>query len=95
MCSCGKKTTMPSLDTPSAVDASANGSTSCPADSPAGSASGIPRFEYQGGRTLTVVGQGTGYRYRFVGFGARLSVDPRDRASIAAVPELREVPTYP
>jgi hypothetical protein len=48
-------------------------------------------FEYRGGRVLTVVGQGTGYQYRFVGFGARVSVDARDRASLAAVPYLRQV----
>jgi hypothetical protein len=40
---------------------------------------------------LTVTGQGTGYQYRFVGFGARVEVDARDRASLAAVPQLREV----
>jgi hypothetical protein len=49
------------------------------------------QFEYSGGHSITVVGQGTGYRYRFVGFGARLSVDPRDYASLAIVPQLREV----
>ena len=48
-------------------------------------------FEYKGGHSITVVGQGTGYQYRFVGYGARLSVDPRDRASLAIVPQLREV----
>ena len=49
------------------------------------------QFEYNGGHSITVVGQGTGYQYRFVGFGARLSVDPRDYASLAIVPQLREV----
>jgi len=48
-------------------------------------------FEYRGGRVLTVIGQGTGFQYRFVGFGARVFVDARDRASLAAVPHLREV----
>jgi hypothetical protein len=38
-----------------------------------------------------VIGQGTGFQYRFVGYGARLDVDPRDRLSLAAVPSLREV----
>jgi hypothetical protein len=51
----------------------------------------VARFEYRGGRSLTVIGKGTGYQYRFVGYGARLGVDPRDRASLAAVPGLREV----
>lgn len=48
-------------------------------------------FEYLGGSILTVIGQGTGRQYRFVGHGARVRVDPRDRASLAAVPQLREV----
>jgi hypothetical protein len=48
-------------------------------------------FEYRGGHVLTVIGRGTGYQYRFVGFGARVSVDARDRASLAAVPHLREI----
>jgi hypothetical protein len=38
-----------------------------------------------------VTGQGTGYQYRFVGHGARLWVDARDRAPLAAVPHLREI----
>jgi hypothetical protein len=42
---------------------------------------------------LTVIGQGTGLQYRFVGFGARVFVDARDRASLAAAPHLREVRT--
>jgi hypothetical protein len=50
-------------------------------------------FEYRGGRVLTVTGQGTGLQYRFVGFGARVFVDARDRASLAAVPHLRQVRT--
>jgi hypothetical protein len=48
-------------------------------------------FEYVGPRALTVIGQGTGYQYRFIGYGARVAVDPRDRMSLAAVPSLREV----
>jgi hypothetical protein len=48
-------------------------------------------FEYLGGSVLTVIGQGTGVPYRFVGHGSRVRVDPRDRASLAAVPYLREV----
>ena len=48
-------------------------------------------FEYRGGNSISVVGQGTGYQYRFVGYGARLSVDPRDHASLALVPQLREL----
>jgi hypothetical protein len=48
-------------------------------------------FEYMGDRVLTVVGQGTGFAYRFSGRGARYTVDGRDRASLARVPQLREV----
>ena len=57
----------------------------------AGPARRGPDFEYVGGSVLTVVGQGSGLQYRFVGHGARHSVDPRDRVSLAAVPALREV----
>jgi len=60
-------------------------------DIPAGTAVRGPDFEYRGGSVLTVIGQGTGLRYRFVGHGARVSVDPLDRVSLAAVPSLREV----
>jgi len=48
-------------------------------------------FEYIGDRVLTVVGQGTGFAYRFAGRGARFTVDGRDHASLAKVPQLREV----
>jgi hypothetical protein len=48
-------------------------------------------FEYTGDGMLTVVGQGTGFTYRFSGRGARYTVDGRDRASLARVPQLREV----
>jgi hypothetical protein len=58
---------------------------------PAGTRAGGVDFEYLGGSVLTVIGQGTGLQYRFVGHGSRASVDPRDRASLAAVPHLREV----
>jgi hypothetical protein len=58
---------------------------------PAGAALRGPEFQYLGGGVLTVTGQGTGLQYRFVGHGARTSVDPRDRDSLARVPQLREV----
>ena len=48
-------------------------------------------FQYLGGGVLTVTGGGTGLSYRFVGHGARINVDVRDRASLALVPQLREV----
>jgi hypothetical protein len=51
-------------------------------------------LEYVGERTLVVMGQATRRTYRFAGRGARLSVDRRDRASLARVPGLREVERY-
>ena len=50
-------------------------------------------FEYTGDRVLTVVGQGTGFHYRFAGRGARFTVDARDRRSLSMVPQLREIKT--
>lgn len=47
-------------------------------------------FEYIGSSGLTVMGPVTGRQYRFDRPGARVSVDPRDRASIAAIPLLRQ-----
>ena len=48
-------------------------------------------FEYIGSTAMTVVGPISGNRYRFSGHGARVDVDARDRLSLAAVPNLREV----
>jgi hypothetical protein len=48
-------------------------------------------FEYVGRTGLTVVGSGSGRRYRFDRPGARLEVDLKDRASLAGVPHLRQV----
>jgi len=48
-------------------------------------------FEYTGPTGMTVVGGITGKRYRFDAPGARVSVDVRDRRSVAAVPNLRQV----
>ncbi len=48
-------------------------------------------FEYLGGTVMTVVGPVTGKSYRFVGYGARVKVDPRDRLSLSSVPNLRPV----
>jgi len=48
-------------------------------------------FEYTGLTGLTVAGPVTGRVYRFDRPGARVEVDPRDRASIAAIPILRQV----
>lgn len=48
-------------------------------------------FRYEGDRTLTVTGGATGQRYVFVGPGAEVAIDIRDRASVRQVPRLREM----
>jgi hypothetical protein len=48
-------------------------------------------FEYTGRTGMTVRGPATGRRYRFDYPGARVFVDLRDRAALAAVPHLRQV----
>ena len=58
-----------------------------------GSQTRVVEFEYQGGHILSVRGQGTGNQYRFIGHGARVAIDARDRASLAMVPGLRERPS--
>lgn len=49
-------------------------------------------FQYLGTTGLTVHGPVSGKRYRFDGPGAITAVDPGDRRSVAAVPNLRQVP---
>lgn len=48
-------------------------------------------FEYVGATGLTVLGPVTGKRYRFDRSGSQVRIEPRDVASIAAVPHLRRV----
>jgi hypothetical protein len=48
-------------------------------------------FEYVGRTALTIVGPGSRTSYRFDRPGARMLVDSRDRASLAATPVLRQV----
>ena len=48
-------------------------------------------FEYVGNTGLTVFGSATNKKYRFDGRGSRVQIDPRDRPSLAKVPNLREV----
>jgi hypothetical protein len=48
-------------------------------------------FEYVGNTGLTVFGSATNKKYRFDQRGSRVEVDPRDRPSLAQVPNLREV----
>lgn len=48
-------------------------------------------FQYVGKTGLAVIGPVSEMRYRFVGHGAILSVDPRDRGALVNVPNLRQV----
>jgi hypothetical protein len=48
-------------------------------------------FEYVGKTALTVLSPVTGRRYRFERPGDRVLVDPRDRPSLRAFPNLREI----
>jgi hypothetical protein len=48
-------------------------------------------FEYVGRTALTIIGPGTRTSYRFDRPGSRVLIDGRDRASLAAVPVLRQV----
>jgi hypothetical protein len=48
-------------------------------------------FEYVGRTALAVTGPVTGRQYRFERPGSRLDVDPRDSASVGAIPVLKRV----
>jgi hypothetical protein len=48
-------------------------------------------FKYLGLTGMTVIGPGTGKRYRFNGPGSTVEVDLRDRPSLAALPQLRQM----
>ncbi len=48
-------------------------------------------FAYIGNTKMTVIGPATGFQYSFDRPGARLYVDPRDRAALAAIRQLRQV----
>ena len=51
----------------------------------------VTAFQYVGPTALTVVGPISGKHYRFSHRGVIVEVDPRDRASLATVPNLRQV----
>lgn len=51
----------------------------------------VAYFQYVGPTGLTVHGPASGKNYRFEAPGATLAVDLADRASLAAVPHLRQV----
>ena len=48
-------------------------------------------FQYLGGRSLSVMGPVSGQMYHFVGHGARVAVDSRDRRSLANITGLRQL----
>jgi hypothetical protein len=48
-------------------------------------------FQYVGETSITAVGPTQDEKYRFGYPGGILQVDPRDRASLAAVPNLRKI----
>ncbi len=48
-------------------------------------------FEYTGRTAMAVIGGMTRLRYTFIKPGARVEVDAADRASLAAVPHLRQI----
>ena len=47
-------------------------------------------FRYSGRTALAVIGPISGRRYLFAHSGAQVEIDPRDRHSVAAVPNLRQ-----
>ncbi len=62
-----------------------------PSNSKNPSARGSRAFQYVGKTALTAVGSVSGRHYRFSHPMAIVEVDPRDRASLATVPNLRQV----
>jgi hypothetical protein len=48
-------------------------------------------FEYVGKTGMTVTGPVSGRRYRFDHPGSRVAVEPADKPSLAALPQLRRV----
>ena len=53
--------------------------------------SGQAVFEYTGPARAVVKGGATGRGYSFVGYGARVAVDPRDADSLVHMPYLQRV----
>ena len=47
-------------------------------------------FEYTGKTAMAVIGAVSRLRYTFIKPGAKVEVDARDRASLAAIPHLRQ-----
>ena len=61
---------------------------------PAGGATSASKFvlyEYDGPTGMNVIGAVSGLGYRFAAPGAKVLVDPRDAAAMAALPHLRRL----
>ena len=51
----------------------------------------VVAFQYVGSTSLSALGPLSGRRYHFAAPGTVVQVDPRDRASLATIPNLRQV----
>jgi hypothetical protein len=51
------------------------------------------KFQYVGKTAMIAMGLMSGQQYRFASPGAIVQVDPRDTASLGAIPNLRQVTT--
>ncbi|HPS73986.1 MAG TPA: hypothetical protein PLD52_06790 [Bacteroidales bacterium] len=96
MSCCGKKRASfpagpPGLPAPFTVRQTARSPES--AGEPGNSRSSSIFFEYTGKTGMTVWGAISGKRYRFEKPGSRVMIDPRDRPSLAQVPNLKQ--TWP
>lgn len=86
MCKCARPRLMPPAPRTAALLSAPTSSHAAPIN---GHVVNKPLFEYVGTTALTVIGPASGRRYRFERPGARVIVDPRDRAALEAVPQLR------
>jgi len=48
-------------------------------------------FEYTGDRSMIVIGEATGIKYRFSRPGSRVVIDPADLDTFTATPDLKRV----
>ena len=92
MCNCGKSRQSVTTNemTPTGTWREANHAHPLSTSKPAPARARGMTFEYAGATALTVFGPLTGVRYRFDHPGARVTVDERDAAAMAAVPNLKQ-----
>ena len=90
MSCCGRDRTTYPRTSPGPAPLASSGSAKVSTAAPPPPRSGLS-FEYVGATGMTVQGPVTGRIYRFDHPGARLTVDPRDAAAVAAVPHLRRL----